>query len=43
MKSGLVRISGGVTVTVSEIYMELQNRLTKAASSLNVLSTTRIY
>ena len=26
-----------------EIYMELQDRLIKAASSLNVLSTTRIY
>ena len=26
-----------------ETYMELQDRLTKAASSLNVLSTTRIY
>ena len=26
-----------------ETYMELQDRLTKAASSLNVLSATRIY
>ncbi len=26
-----------------ETYMELQDRLIKAASSLNVLSTTRIY